>query len=83
MYSCLLRECWDKEREANTGHLIQTKYHETCGATWYTLDDINIDGHVFMHINITFDDDDIMYSFMDTSGRQVKERWLKKPDSQH
>lgn len=25
------------------------------------LDDINIDGHVFMHINITFDDDDIMY----------------------
>lgn len=40
---------------------------------------INIDEHVFMHINRTFDDDDddIMYSFMDTSGRQVKERWFK------
>lgn len=31
-----------------------------------------------MYINIIFDDDDIMYSFMDISGGYVKERWFKK-----
>lgn len=32
-----------------------------------------------MHINITFDDD-IMYSFMDTSERQVKEKMWNMED---